>query len=226
VRWGVNKCISPGSEAEALHSTHHCSNKRRRGPFEWSKLFKWAKDASESHPLPLSCPEELCGVRELKRQWEPRSVSPEVPHLYFTTVSKINNNKTLTSLQNDSPGWSRHYCVWRWKHRVCCCWKVSSPDLLPGPVDNNFRLANLDHKLQVLLIEGGESNLNNPWVFRPGICKLILREWQADHWLPRPKEHETWQQNCFLLLLPPFRMARWSKSNCALCSYSWRWILH
>lgn len=32
------------------------------------------------------------------------------------------------------------------------------------------RLANLDHNLQVLLIEAGESNLNNPWVFRPGIC--------------------------------------------------------
>jgi alcohol oxidase len=31
------------------------------------------------------------------------------------------------------------------------------------------RLANLDHKLTVLLIEGGENNLNNPWVFRPGI---------------------------------------------------------
>lgn len=26
------------------------------------------------------------------------------------------------------------------------------------------RLANLDHNLQVLLIEAGESNLNNPWV--------------------------------------------------------------
>lgn len=25
------------------------------------------------------------------------------------------------------------------------------------------RLANLDHNLQVLLIEGGEDNLNNPW---------------------------------------------------------------
>jgi ribulose 1,5-bisphosphate synthetase/thiazole synthase len=25
------------------------------------------------------------------------------------------------------------------------------------------RLANLDHNLQVLLIEGGETNLNNPW---------------------------------------------------------------
>ena len=25
------------------------------------------------------------------------------------------------------------------------------------------RLANLDHKLQVLVIEAGENNLNNPW---------------------------------------------------------------
>lgn len=25
------------------------------------------------------------------------------------------------------------------------------------------RLANLDHNLQVMLIEGGETNLNNPW---------------------------------------------------------------
>ncbi|KAJ4298397.1 Alternative oxidase, mitochondrial precursor [Collariella sp. IMI 366227] len=31
------------------------------------------------------------------------------------------------------------------------------------------RLANLDHNLKVLLIEAGETNLNNPWVFRPGI---------------------------------------------------------
>ncbi|KAI1735280.1 GMC oxidoreductase-domain-containing protein [Xylaria scruposa] len=31
------------------------------------------------------------------------------------------------------------------------------------------RLANLDHNLKVLLIEAGESNLNNPWVFRPGV---------------------------------------------------------
>jgi len=27
----------------------------------------------------------------------------------------------------------------------------------------------LDHNLKVLLIEAGENNLNNPWVFRPGI---------------------------------------------------------
>lgn len=32
-----------------------------------------------------------------------------------------------------------------------------------------LRLANLDRNLKVLLIEAGESNLNNPWVFRPGI---------------------------------------------------------
>lgn len=31
------------------------------------------------------------------------------------------------------------------------------------------RLANLDRNLTVLLVEGGENNLNNPWVFRPGI---------------------------------------------------------
>jgi alcohol oxidase len=36
---------------------------------------------------------------------------------------------------------------------------------------DTFRLANLDHNLQVLLIEGGESNLNNPSVYRPGICR-------------------------------------------------------
>jgi hypothetical protein len=36
-----------------------------------------------------------------------------------------------------------------------------------------LRLANLDHNLQVLLIEGGESNLNNPWVYRPGICTSL-----------------------------------------------------
>jgi alcohol oxidase len=31
------------------------------------------------------------------------------------------------------------------------------------------RLANLDHNLKVLLIEAGENNLNNPWVYRPAI---------------------------------------------------------
>jgi alcohol oxidase len=41
-------------------------------------------------------------------------------------------------------------------------------------------LANLDHNLQVLLIEGGESNLNNPWVYRPGICKSTIHRIQID----------------------------------------------
>lgn len=31
------------------------------------------------------------------------------------------------------------------------------------------RLANLDPKLKVLLLEAGENNINNPWVYRPGI---------------------------------------------------------
>jgi alcohol oxidase len=30
------------------------------------------------------------------------------------------------------------------------------------------RLANLDHNLQVMLVEAGESNLNNPWVCARG----------------------------------------------------------
>jgi alcohol oxidase len=34
---------------------------------------------------------------------------------------------------------------------------------------DRHRLANLDRNLKVLLIEAGESNLNNPWVFRPGV---------------------------------------------------------
>lgn len=32
------------------------------------------------------------------------------------------------------------------------------------------RLANLDRNLTVLLIEGGENNLNNPWVYRYATC--------------------------------------------------------
>lgn len=38
--------------------------------------------------------------------------------------------------------------------------------MFPPP---SHRLANLDHSLKVLLIEAGENNLNNPWVYRPGI---------------------------------------------------------
>ncbi|KAF1848197.1 GMC oxidoreductase [Cucurbitaria berberidis CBS 394.84] len=52
------------------------------------------------------------------------------------------------------------------------------------------RLANLDHNLQVLLIEGGENNLNNPWVFRPGIYprNMKLDSKTATFYYSRPSE--------------------------------------
>ncbi|KAA6411370.1 MAG: GMC oxidoreductase [Lasallia pustulata] len=52
------------------------------------------------------------------------------------------------------------------------------------------RLANLDHKLQVLLIEGGEDNLNNPWVYRPGIYprNMKLDSKTASFYYSRPSE--------------------------------------
>jgi alcohol oxidase len=69
------------------------------------------------------------------------------------------------------------------------------------------RLANLDHNLQVLLIEGGESNLNNPWwasllhtkqrnitnperVYRPGIYprNMKLDSKTASFYYSRPSE--------------------------------------
>lgn len=52
------------------------------------------------------------------------------------------------------------------------------------------RLANLDHKLQVLLIEAGESNLNNPWVYRPGIYprNMKLDSKTASFYYSRPSE--------------------------------------
>lgn len=52
------------------------------------------------------------------------------------------------------------------------------------------RLANLDHKLQVMLIEGGESNLNNPWVYRPGIYprNMKLDSKTATFYYSRPSE--------------------------------------
>jgi alcohol oxidase len=52
------------------------------------------------------------------------------------------------------------------------------------------RLANLDHNLQVLLIEAGESNLNNPWVFRPGIYprNMKLDSKTASFYYSRPSE--------------------------------------
>ncbi|KAG7124726.1 Alcohol oxidase 1 like protein [Verticillium longisporum] len=53
------------------------------------------------------------------------------------------------------------------------------------------RLANLDHNLSVLLIEGGENNLNNPWVFRPGIYprNMKLDSKTATFYESRPSEH-------------------------------------
>ncbi|OSS49353.1 hypothetical protein B5807_05699 [Epicoccum nigrum] len=52
------------------------------------------------------------------------------------------------------------------------------------------RLANLDHSLSVLLIEAGESNLNNPWVFRPGIYprNMKLDSKTASFYYSRPSE--------------------------------------
>ncbi|KAF2457360.1 putativeoxidoreductase [Lineolata rhizophorae] len=53
------------------------------------------------------------------------------------------------------------------------------------------RLANLDHKLQVMLIEAGESNLNNPWVYRPGIYprNMKLDSKTASFYYSRPSEY-------------------------------------
>ncbi|KAJ9638114.1 uncharacterized protein PV06_04905 [Exophiala oligosperma] len=52
------------------------------------------------------------------------------------------------------------------------------------------RLANLDHNLQVLLVEAGESNLNNPWVYRPGIYprNMKLDSKTATFYYSRPSE--------------------------------------
>lgn len=52
------------------------------------------------------------------------------------------------------------------------------------------RLANLDHNLQVMLIEAGESNLNNPWVYRPGIYprNMKLDSRTASFYYSRPSE--------------------------------------
>ena len=52
------------------------------------------------------------------------------------------------------------------------------------------RLANLDHKLQVMLIEAGESNLNNQWVYRPGIYprNMKLDSKTATFYYSRPSE--------------------------------------
>ncbi|CAI7576515.1 unnamed protein product [Penicillium glandicola] len=53
------------------------------------------------------------------------------------------------------------------------------------------RLANLDHNLSVLLIEAGEDNLNNQWVYRPGIYpnNMKLDSKTASFYQSRPSEH-------------------------------------
>ncbi|KAK3708989.1 Alternative oxidase, mitochondrial precursor [Vermiconidia calcicola] len=52
------------------------------------------------------------------------------------------------------------------------------------------RLANVDRNLQVMLIEAGESNLNNPWVYRPGIYpkNMKLDSKTATFYYSRPSE--------------------------------------
>ncbi|KAL4878173.1 GMC oxidoreductase-domain-containing protein [Aspergillus karnatakaensis] len=53
------------------------------------------------------------------------------------------------------------------------------------------RLANLDHNLSVLVIEAGENNLNNPWVYRPGIYPINMKldSKTASFYHSRPSEH-------------------------------------
>ncbi|KAK0716059.1 GMC oxidoreductase-domain-containing protein [Lasiosphaeris hirsuta] len=53
------------------------------------------------------------------------------------------------------------------------------------------RLANLDHNLKVLLIEAGESNLNNPNVFRPGVYprNMKLDSKTASFYESKPSKH-------------------------------------
>ena len=52
------------------------------------------------------------------------------------------------------------------------------------------RLANVDHNVHVMLIEAGESNLNNPWVYRPGIfpVNMKLDSKTATFYYSRPSE--------------------------------------
>lgn len=52
------------------------------------------------------------------------------------------------------------------------------------------RLANLDRNLKVLLIEAGENNLNNPWVYRPGIYprNMKLDSKTASFYYSRPSK--------------------------------------
>ncbi|GMF00100.1 unnamed protein product [[Candida] boidinii] len=53
------------------------------------------------------------------------------------------------------------------------------------------RLANVDENLKVLLIENGENNLNNPWVYLPGIYPRNMRldSKTATFYNSRPSKH-------------------------------------
>lgn len=46
------------------------------------------------------------------------------------------------------------------------------------------RLANLDHKLQVLVVEGGEDNLNNRWYEHPRYVRTF--DGHTQHWAGSP----------------------------------------
>jgi alcohol oxidase len=74
------------------------------------------------------------------------------------------------------------------------------------------RLANLDHNLQVLLIEAGENNLNNPWVFRPGIYprNMKLDSKTATFYYSRPSEWLDGRRNLLQLGL------QMNDTDCAL----------
>ncbi|TKA77529.1 Alcohol oxidase 1 [Friedmanniomyces simplex] len=67
---------------------------------------------------------------------------------------------------------------------------MTIPDEVDVIVCGAGRLANVDHSLQVMLIEAGESNLNNPWVYRPGIYprNMKLDSKTASFYYSRPSE--------------------------------------
>ena len=88
------------------------------------------------------------------------------------------------------------------------------------------RLANLDRNLTVLLIEGGENNLNNPWAYRYGICSLkasLTDETYAGYIL---EEHEAGLQVCLVLPFEAIQMACRTECYRALCQYPRRWLKH
>ncbi len=99
-------------------------------------------------------------------------------HIYSNIPSWNGRNyidrREAFAQQDAESRWIRYHCVWWWELWMRGGRKVWLSHLpLSYVIAHTSRLANLDHNLQVLLIEAGESNLNNPWVFRPGICKSI-----------------------------------------------------